>query len=122
MTNQVDKLLAEVKGLQAACEHHSFVVSREPVLEPSEVEGVYVGYDAQNYLGGFVTFLLQCRDCSLKVNSTITKRCPQCLSDMKEGALEDRKSYFGANHIYYKARKYRCSKCSFSVVADEWDQ
>lgn len=125
--NEVDSLQAQIEKIQKHCDHDWRLIE-EPELRQSLVPGVFIGEMARS--GMATEMILICTKCSKRLVTSITARCPYCLSPMREGGLHSiegdgtfsRKKYFGRKYLYYAIRLHHCTKCDFSTASDEWNQ
>ena len=123
--NEVDNLNARIKTIQETCEH-DFRLIREPNLIASLVRGVFVGSLAPARAASSEPYLvLVCLKCSKEESRSITSTCPQCLKPMGEAqclGAGSRVRYFGQEYVYYSVAISYCTKCSFALASDMWDQ
>ena len=118
--NRVDLLENEIIDLQTNCDHN-FVPLNLVMLQESLVPNVFL---VNTKLGKDVPDVkTQCTKCSLKREFSVTEKCPVCMGQMKStGSLDYREKYHGVEYLYFRSRTYVCGNCSFTLVADEWDQ
>ncbi|TSC61933.1 MAG: hypothetical protein G01um101448_410 [Parcubacteria group bacterium Gr01-1014_48] len=117
---EVGILLKRIEAIQEKCQHVFLLV--EPVeLAESLVPGVYLSSYKGVYIYKIENMEVYCTQCSLESCFTLLERCPTCLSKMKKGNLYSRKTYEGAELLYYASRLFECTNCEFSFVRDEWE-
>ena len=124
--NKVDELQDWIKRIQKDCKH-DFRLVKEPKLIESLVSGVFVGpvRGPIKMFSSETRMKLVCINCSKEKSASIVVICPKCLSPMREGRVlgyDSRKYYFGEEYLYFSILLQRCSKCSFTLASDEWDQ
>ncbi len=123
--NDVDRHHRYIEDIQYCCEH-DFRFLEPPDLRESEVKDVFIAFQADwRSPTEPEEVKLQCMHCSLQKVWDSLETCSRCLYEggfEKSDFLHGRALYFGEGYSYYRVRLYKCPKCGFQMVSDEWDQ
>ncbi|OGF62201.1 hypothetical protein A2926_00065 [Candidatus Giovannonibacteria bacterium RIFCSPLOWO2_01_FULL_44_40] len=101
---------------------HTFKVVKPPVLAKSLVDGARIGHDETGQKKCQPDFTITCENCNQSRYHNVFNCCPRCFKKVKWATFDLRERHFGEGYSYYGAAIYKCTKCPFEVIRDEWNR